>query len=72
MLLRHRKALTAWQRDWQTAEQRMAGARITEDSPCVKVCKGVMVILFSVVAVWLLWAMTSDASRAFFYRMAGG
>lgn len=69
MLLRHRKALTAWQRDWHTEQRR---ERITESSPSVVWTRVILAGIAAVYLVWWLWAMTGDAAQAFFYRLAGG
>ena len=70
MLLRHRK-LHDWHRDWISAEQRMAGHRITESSTIVTLAKGICGLGLVGIAAWLLWAMTGPQAMAFFYRLAG-
>lgn len=53
--------------DWMTAEQRMAGHRINEDSTIAKLTKGICAVSLSVLAVWLLWQLTTPAGIAAIY-----
>lgn len=57
--------------DYVQSRERMHPHRITEESLIVKLAKGILCVSLGMLALWLVWKVSTPAGMAMFLRIMG-